>query len=209
MMIFVDDDILYFLDKDNMLYKITSSPQEPMTYINKGDKLICGIRHGFETTEIEKLVMGGDPLYSMSKQQIDQGMLCEVFSLAIASGRNVYLLDKLVNLVLGIRDEKERKKALTAKKIEIMRDSVCMGDDCHAPHKSEVVYHEGGRLSQLMKEVIEYLPKMGDAKWEINADGRTLALLFSNPVTKYTCQLLISDEKVENLNIRRLFCKYN
>lgn len=209
MMIFVDDESLYFLDKDNRLYEITSSPQEPMTYINKDCKLICGIRHGFETAEIKKLLVGGEPLRSMSKQQINQGMLCEVFSAAIASGRNVQLLDKLVDLVLGIREEKKQKKALTAKKIEIMRDSVCMGDDCHAPHKSELVYYEGDRLSQLMKGVIEYLPKMGDATWEVNTDGRTLALLFSNPATKYSCQLQVSDAKVEDLKIRRLFCKYN
>ncbi|MFD7731063.1 hypothetical protein ACFV6F_11855 [Kitasatospora phosalacinea] len=51
-----------------------------------------------------------------------------------------------------------------AVKVVLTRDSVCMGDDVHAPHQQDVTFH-GATLGEFVARVADYPLRMRGARW--------------------------------------------
>ncbi len=50
-------------------------------------------------------------------------------------------------------------------KVVLTRDSVCMGDDCHAPHQQDVTFDGATALSEFVAQVAGYPLRMRGARW--------------------------------------------
>ena len=60
------------------------------------------------------------------------------------------------------------------------RDSVCMGDDCTAPNGEYIQYKRGIRLSELLLQIVGYVPDYSGrqhAIWGIERKGVPIAFL--------------------------------
>lgn len=90
-----------------------------------------------------------------------------------------------------------------------MRSSVSMGDDCHAPHRTEPARQDGMRLSELMREIMDYLPSMTDVSWKVVVrGGGTLARIVSDADGRRRCELAVPDGPMSRLNLREVFCRH-
>lgn len=96
--------------------------------------------------------------------------------------------------------------------VKITRSSVSMGDDCMAPHESELNYDDKMRLSDLLDEVADYVPQMRNVIWTVRNDIDELdeitdiAQLIFDEDTNYTKKLLAPNERIINMNLGELFC---
>ncbi|MGW4811684.1 hypothetical protein ACWEPB_08570 [Kitasatospora cineracea] len=50
-------------------------------------------------------------------------------------------------------------------KVVLTRDSVCMGDDCHAPHQRDVTFRGATTLGEFVARVAGYPLRMRGARW--------------------------------------------
>jgi hypothetical protein len=71
--------------------------------------------------------------------------------------------------------------------IELDRDSVCMGDDC-MPHKRKTTYSDNSRVSSLLSNLCDYVPRMNNVVWAIvslEAESKVIGYLISDNSGKY------------------------
>lgn len=94
--------------------------------------------------------------------------------------------------------------------IRVTRASVCMGDDCFAPHEEFISYDSDEKLSTWFNKIIEYLPTVkGRSLWKIYADSDLLlCIVYSNEDGDYRFALAVNDSKVSDLGITAIHCKY-
>ena len=94
--------------------------------------------------------------------------------------------------------------------IRVTRASVCMGDDCFAPHEEFISYDSEEKLSTWFNKIIEYLPTVkGRSMWKIYADSDLLlCIIYGNEDGSYRCELAVADSKVSDLGITAIHCKY-
>ncbi|MBD0674663.1 hypothetical protein [Streptomyces sp. CBMA156] len=50
-------------------------------------------------------------------------------------------------------------------KVILTRDSVCMGDDCHAPHQQECTFDSATTLGDFVTRIAGYPLRMRGARW--------------------------------------------
>ncbi len=50
-------------------------------------------------------------------------------------------------------------------RVILTRDSVCMGDDCYAPHQHDVALDGATTLGEFVDQVAGYPPRMRGARW--------------------------------------------
>ncbi|MDH6109661.1 hypothetical protein P3T36_000432 [Kitasatospora sp. MAP12-15] len=65
-------------------------------------------------------------------------------------------------------------------RVILTRDSVCMGDDCYAPHEYDAAFDGATTLGDLVDQVVGVLPQMRGARWVMfhgwsRADGTPIA----------------------------------
>ncbi|WP_405021231.1 hypothetical protein OHV05_34330 [Kitasatospora sp. NBC_00070] len=65
-------------------------------------------------------------------------------------------------------------------KVVLTRDSVCMGDDCDAPHQQAPTFDAATTLGDFVTQVADYPPRMRGARWVVflggnRADGSPIA----------------------------------
>ncbi len=98
--------------------------------------------------------------------------------------------------------------------IEAERESVCMGDDCNAPHYVHLEYDPNQLLSEwMLNTVLGYVPIMRGCVWAVFSGNRgnkkLLGYLVGDKETdKYTVELVRDDEYMGLLNIKEIFCDY-
>lgn len=100
-------------------------------------------------------------------------------------------------------------KSDDTKKIVITRSSVCAGDDCGAPHLSELYYENDEFLSDFMTKIAEYLPSMNSVKWDIRCERQTIGYLISDDSGVYEYNLPTGDIKIKDLPSKKLSCFYH
>lgn len=74
-------------------YEIKSNPYEPCTYICQDGQIQHTLRHGFETSEIEKMILEDEQFKSISSRMIGQNTLIQIFAATIDDGRSVLTFD--------------------------------------------------------------------------------------------------------------------
>lgn len=114
---------------------------------------------------------------------------------------------KIANMNENNTNKREKAQVRTYT-ITAERQSVCMGDDCNAPHLTELKYNDNTMLSEFMKEIDDYVPSMNNAAWIVRCDIGDIAYLISDAEGKYRYILQVQDTKVKDLGIEELFCKY-
>jgi len=95
--------------------------------------------------------------------------------------------------------ERVKKQKAETKVVWAERQSVCMGDDCHAPHRCPLEYEENTLLSQFMSTIAAYVPEMNNFTWEIRCDLQTLAYLIFDDKGNWTYELAVADAKLDTL----------
>ena len=93
-------------------------------------------------------------------------------------------------------------------KIRATRDSVCMGDDCNAPHETFPEYVPEQGIMSLLNAAAEYLPKMSDIVWTVSCQETVLGFLTSGEDRSYTAEPYCTDEFFRTLNIREIRCRH-
>ena len=91
--------------------------------------------------------------------------------------------------------------------MHIDRDSVCMGDDC-VSHEIIMNFPENARLSQLMQELIDYVPSMSDVVWAVQSDAGMCGYIITDRNTNASFELCGTDRLISEMQIRKVFCKY-
>lgn len=104
---------------------------------------------------------------------------------------------------LLIRDSGSRNTV----SVLMRRDSVCMGDDCMAPHETETVFEPSDTLYDLLRKAAEYVPPMHDFEWEIMCDADVIGRLTSGAEKKYQIKLEYPDIKISSLPEKEIFCR--
>ena len=96
---------------------------------------------------------------------------------------------------------KEQDKAANKETLLVYaeRQSVSMGDDCHAPHRCPLEYTKDTMLSDFMSVVADYVPSMHNFTWEIVCDLQTLGYLIFDDKAKWTYELAVQDAKLDEL----------
>ena len=98
--------------------------------------------------------------------------------------------------------------------IEAERDSVCMGDDCNAPHYVHLEYDPNQLLSEWMQStVLGYVPNMKGCVWAVfsgkSPKRKLLGYLVGDAETDtYSVELAREDEFMGILSIKEIFCRY-
>ncbi|MCQ2485896.1 MAG: zinc ribbon domain-containing protein [Clostridia bacterium] len=92
-------------------------------------------------------------------------------------------------------------------KIRITRDSVSMGDDCMAPHESEMLFGAADTWVDLLNAAANYLPPMHDCKWEVMCDAEVLGTLTSGSGAAYQVEVKHTDALISDLPERDIFCR--
>lgn len=93
--------------------------------------------------------------------------------------------------------------------IEAVRDSVCMGDDCMAPHLEEFSCKGDTMLSDFMALLKDYVPAMKNVVWEVLCDEDCLGRLISDDKGKYKLELDFPDVRISDLPSKEIYCRYN
>lgn len=91
--------------------------------------------------------------------------------------------------------------------VQVNRDSVCMGDDC-VSHKIIMNFPENARLSQLMQELIDYVPSMSDVIWAVRSDVGMCGYIITDRNANASFELCGTDCLISEMKIRKIFCKY-
>ena len=200
--LFVKDDEPMFR-KDGVTYTIQSHPAEPCTYLVRQGAVVCALRCGFETQEVLGLLRDKRPLVSVTGRAIDEPFLCEVLAAALEDGRSSMDFP----FAEGLADRRLERLRL-AHRIEATRDSVCMGDDCHAPHAEDLLFWDETLLSEFLATVGGYVPAMRNASWRVMDQERTLGHLVSGEDARYSVRLELPDGPFKDIGSEEIFCRY-
>lgn len=99
-------------------------------------------------------------------------------------------------------------------KIEINRDSVCMGDDCMS-HKFERDFDNNLKLSELLKLLSDYVPTMKNVIWAVvslNTNDKVIGyfIMDENGETSIEIDHDVILEKlfIKDLDDISVFCRY-
>ncbi|MCR5661607.1 MAG: hypothetical protein K6G50_05720 [bacterium] len=119
--------MLVLCDGD-IVYTITSSPQEPCTYLHKAGRLIAAIHNAFNASEIIGLAATGKKLHTISGNDYDLRELCQMLAIA---GEKV--TDCSIDYLEGIAAMEKMKKmgatspetAVPVSKLGIRQFSAC------------------------------------------------------------------------------------
>ena len=68
-------------------YEIRSHPYEPCTYICQGEEILHTLHSGFETCEIEKMILKDKQFSSVDSKMIGRDSLLQIFAATIDDGR--------------------------------------------------------------------------------------------------------------------------
>ena len=104
--------------------------------------------------------------------------------------------------------------------ISATRDSVCMGDDCDAPHCESFSYTRDEMLSEFLTKLYRYVACVGGRtiRWTVYINGSSYDMNSKNVVKaaqiyissdgSRRSELLIPDQKMESFKAEKLYCKY-
>ncbi len=110
--------------------------------------------------------------------------------------------------------EKEHPPVKKMTKIDAERDSVCMQDDCLAPHCKKLECEEGLMLSSFMYELLGYVPSAGsNTVWDIYANATCtnhraatkLATIYLKNVS-FNYELHVQDLPIKDLSLSSIYC---
>lgn len=91
-------------------------------------------------------------------------------------------------------------------KIRATRDSVCMGDDCTAPHEAFLEYLPNQGVISLLNTVAEYVPKMSNIVWTVSCGETVIGFLISDENRSYTAEADCTDEFAQNIS--EIHCRH-
>lgn len=70
--------------------------------------------------------------------------------------------------------------------IKTTRDSVCMGDDCNAPHEVLMEFDpKCDTVYDLFSRLVKYVPSMYDCEWEVMCGSKVLGRLVPDSKERY------------------------
>lgn len=104
--------------------------------------------------------------------------------------------------------QKKSKKAAQANIIKVTRESVCMGDDCMAPHEEKIKVLEKDHLFDVFEKVKAYLPQMQDVIWSIDCGTYVLGYVIVEEDANYKFELCEKNQVFSLLDIEHLHCSY-
>lgn len=121
------DGTLVLCDGD-IVYTITSSPQEPCTYLHRDGQQIAVIHNAFNVSEIYGLAETGKNLHTISGNNYDLGELCQMLAYACEK-----VTDCSIDYLEGIAAMEKMKKigatspetAVPVSKLGIRQFSAC------------------------------------------------------------------------------------
>lgn len=204
----VKEDKVYF-SYEGVEYRITDHPYDPCTYLMKDDDHFRSLRNGFTKQEVKTMVELGVSQKSARRHFIREEQLRHIFAAAVESGVRVQYFDDA---------EDDAAKRYPCSTIVATRDSVGMGDDCGAPHETELLFYEDTMLSDFMSEISWYVPHMTKGTWVVKAGqaGGIQGLRSYRPLANVTfdeqdrchSELLVPDALISSLHISHVFCDY-
>ena len=110
--------------------------------------------------------------------------------------------------------EKEHPPVKKMVKIDAERDSVCMQDDCLAPHCKSLECEEDLLLSRFMYELLDYVPSAGDnTVWDIYANAtcsdhrnatKLATIYLRNGSFNY--ELHVQDRPLKDMLLHKVYC---
>ncbi|WP_035784926.1 hypothetical protein [Butyrivibrio sp. MC2021] len=110
--------------------------------------------------------------------------------------------------------EKEHPPVKKMLKIDAERDSVCMQDDCMAPHCKQLECEEDLLLSRFMYELIGYVPSAGDnTVWDIYSNATAdnhrkatkIATIFLGKGS-FNYELHVEDRPLKDMILQKVYC---
>ena len=99
-------------------------------------------------------------------------------------------------------------------RIDAERDSVCMQDDCMAPHCKQLECEEDLLLSRFMYELLGYVPSAGDnTVWDIYSNATcdshrnaTKIATISLRKGSFNYELHVEDRPIKDMILRSVYC---
>lgn len=193
----VGEDV--FFHHKGVRYQITSHPFEPCTYITLNGEVVRTIHVAFEVSDIIQLIRKGYSMTSITGSDIRYEQLRHILAWVIDSDRTE------CDFAYA---ETKTHKTIIPHYLPVERASVCAGDDAMAPHPSQLLYYCDTLLSNLMHELLSYLPDMRNREWEIIGDKRHLATISFSSTGEFSYRLLVKDCLITDLHISKLYCRY-
>lgn len=94
--------------------------------------------------------------------------------------------------------------------VKVTRGSVCMGDDCFAPHEEQLSYLKDTKLSDWMHSALTaYLPKVvGYHIWAVYGNATLLGYVAYDNMERYTIHLVVEDQTMSSMLISEVHCSY-
>lgn len=90
-------------------YEISSNPREDDTWICQDGKVIHVLRCGFQTSQIEKMIIRDKELKSITGRMIGCELMCDILACAIDDGRATLTFDYVEELGCQRRDKRDEK----------------------------------------------------------------------------------------------------
>lgn len=103
-----------------------------------------------------------------------------------------------------------KKNSGTSKtnKVKVDRESVCMGDDCNAPHEVTLLVPDNIPLSIVFDRITEYLPKMSNVVWAIDSGRKVVGYILTDNEGTSRYEIYEQKSNIGNMGIEMLHCSY-
>ena len=104
--------------------------------------------------------------------------------------------------------------------VRATRDSVCMGDDCEAPHSQSFFYIEDEMLSEFLTKLYGYVAcvRGRTVRWTVYLNGSVYDMssekvikagqIYISTDGDTRSELLVPDQTMGSLKVEKVFCKY-
>ena len=91
--------------------------------------------------------------------------------------------------------------------IQLTRASLCMGDDCNAPHASTIECNANSKLTDVLLLLAGYLPSLRNATWEVICAHNVIGRCVYDENAKHTWEVSDVNLKASDLPQAEFHCR--
>ncbi|GEM_PF-4545725 len=94
------------------------------------------------------------------------------------------------------------------KEVKIYRESICMGDDCNAPHEDTLLIPEDAPLLAVFEKISEYLPNMSNVVWAIDSGRKIVGYISTDNLGISQYDICEKNSYFGKMRIEKLHCSH-